>query len=256
MALVFRTTGSGTWGTGKGSGLTSVEIDNNFYELNRDKFAKSGGTITGATSITNTTASSSSTTGALVVSGGVGVGGRLSVGTQATIGISLSIGESQAGDLLSLGSGASSITLNNSGTPSIRSGAGLALTLCSNGSLTVGLTVNTNGSVTVSGDVTAFGSASDITLKENITPLTSALEKVTSLNGYYFNYKGDTRKLIGVIAQEVEPIFPEIVYEFTQNGSDENKKAVKYELLTAALIEAIKELNAKVEDLQKQLSNK
>jgi hypothetical protein len=116
--------------------------------------------------------------------------------------------------------------------------------------------LNVSGAIVATGDVTAFGTISDRTLKENIVPFTGALDKVNSINSYYFNYKNDPRRLIGVIAQELEPHLPELVYEFTPVGTEETKKAVKYELLTAVLLEAIKELNAKVEDLQNQLANK
>ncbi len=82
---------------------------------------------------------------------------------------------------------------------------------------------------------------SDINLKKNIKPLTSSLEKIISLNGYSFDWKTDGKNDIGVIAQEVEKVFPELVHE----GEDTNGKkfkSVQYGNLIAPVIEAIKEL--------------
>ena len=60
--------------------------------------------------------------------------------------------------------------------------------------------------------------------------------------------------MIGVIAQELEVVAPELVYEFEDLQTKEMSKAVRYSQITALLIEAIKELNAKVTDLQNQLA--
>ena len=93
--------------------------------------------------------------------------------------------------------------------------------------------------VDASGNV--VNTASDISLKENVTRITSALDKVLNLNGVYYNWKnkesgGENRK-IGFIAQEVERIAPELVYEHT-----DGLKSVHYKDVTALLVEAIKEL--------------
>lgn len=109
------------------------------------------------------------------------------------------------------------------------------------------------GTITATSNITAYGSVSDITLKENIVAIDSPLDKISKLNGYYFNYIGDEQRLIGVIAQEVEQVLPELVYEFTPVGKEEVKKAVRYEILTALLLEGIKELQAKVDTLEKQI---
>ena len=98
------------------------------------------------------------------------------------------------------------------------------------------------------GDVVAYAS-SDKRLKDNITPITDAITKVTKLGGYEFDwsnnqdvYKGHD---YGVIAQEVEEIFPELV-QTRQDGY----KAVKYDKLTAVLIEAIKEQQKQIDELK------
>jgi len=88
--------------------------------------------------------------------------------------------------------------------------------------------------------------ASDIRLKENIVTLDNALAKVLQLRGVYYNYKiNPGRKDIGVIAQEVQKQFPELV-----NTDSKGYLGVSYEKLTAVLIEAVKDLNAKVVKLE------
>jgi hypothetical protein len=96
-------------------------------------------------------------------------------------------------------------------------------------------------------DVVAFYS-SDKRLKDNVTVISSALEKVSKIRGVEFDWipkpgiHENEGHDIGVIAQEIEPIFPEIV-----TTRDNGYKAVKYEKLVAVLIEGIKELSDKVE---------
>ena len=106
----------------------------------------------------------------------------------------------------------------------------------------------TAGLIRATNDVVAYYS-SDKRLKENIKPIENALDKVSKLGGYEFDwndkqdvYEGHD---IGVIAQEVEAVFPELVTD-----RDNGFKAVKYEKLVPALIEAIKELKAEVESLK------
>lgn len=106
----------------------------------------------------------------------------------------------------------------------------------------------TAGLIRATNDVVAYYS-SDERLKDNITPIENALEKVCKLGGYEFdwNNKQDVYEGhdIGVIAQEVEAVFPELVTD-----RDNGFKAVKYEKLVPTLIEAIKELKAEVEYLK------
>jgi YVTN family beta-propeller protein len=88
-------------------------------------------------------------------------------------------------------------------------------------------------------------SYSDASLKQNVTNITGALDKVKALQGVYFNWKdtekyGD-RKEMGFIAQQVEPIVPEVV------GSVGNFKTLNYQNLIALQNEAIKELSLRVE---------
>jgi hypothetical protein len=93
--------------------------------------------------------------------------------------------------------------------------------------------------LTCGGTVTAN---SDEKLKTNITTIGNALEKVLNLRGVEFDYKIDGVHSIGFIAQEVEKVIPELVF-----GTD--PKSVAYANFVAILVEAIKELNQKVDRL-------
>ncbi len=121
------------------------------------------------------------------------------------------------------------------------------------GSITVTELSATTG--TFSSDVTAEGtitSTSDIRVKTNITKIDDALSKVEQLNGYTFDRTDSvTSRQTGVIAQEVLKVLPEAVL-----GSEDTTYSVAYGNMMGLMIEAIKELNAKVVDLQNQLANK
>ena len=105
------------------------------------------------------------------------------------------------------------------------------------------------GSIIAEGDITAFGSASERHLKENIEVIPNALEKVSAITGYTFNYLGNEERLSGVIVDEIEPVLPEVVY--TANKQTRTK-AVRYGNIVPLLIEAIKELQAQVEELKEK----
>ena len=104
------------------------------------------------------------------------------------------------------------------------------------------------------GNVVAFNT-SDITLKDNIQPITNAVEKVLSISGNTFDWNSASGKEgsdTGVIAQEVDALnLPGIT-----TIRDDGTYAVRYERLVPVLIEAIKELSAKVDNLEQKLSDK
>lgn len=102
------------------------------------------------------------------------------------------------------------------------------------------------GTIRATGDVIAF---SDERVKENIKTIDNSLEKVNKLRGVEFNKIGENKKSIGVIAQEIEKIIPEVV-----RTDDEGMKSVAYGNVVGVLIEAIKELNAEVKDLKEKLN--
>ena len=89
---------------------------------------------------------------------------------------------------------------------------------------------------------------SDIRLKKNIIPLQHALSKITQLNGYTYQWKmesSDTSQQIGVIAQEVQKLFPELVKE-----DNKGILSVNYSGLIPVLIESIKEQQKEIEKLR------
>ncbi len=94
----------------------------------------------------------------------------------------------------------------------------------------------------------AFYYASDITLKENIGPLKNSLDKVLQLEGVSFNWKEDNRPSIGLISQEVEEIFPEIV-----STDEQGIQTLEYSKLIAPLIEATKEQQKEIEALKAEI---
>lgn len=118
--------------------------------------------------------------------------------------------------------------------------------------ISIGQAVNTTSNVTfktvkATGDITAFASVSDIAMKENINPIENALDKVMQLGGYTFNYKSNPdQEMTGVMAQEIEKVLPGIVYETFDPVTGKETYAVRHGNLVGLLIEAIKELSAKV----------
>jgi hypothetical protein len=107
------------------------------------------------------------------------------------------------------------------------------------------------GSILATNDVVAFAS-SDERLKENIVVIPQALEKIESIGGYEYDWIAGNEEIhinhghdLGVIAQEVEKVLPELV-----TTRDNGYLAVKYDKLTAVLIEAVKELSARVKELE------
>lgn len=95
---------------------------------------------------------------------------------------------------------------------------------------------------------TDFNSASDERLKTNIQTIEDPLEKVLQIRGVNFEWKENNRKSCGVIAQEVQSIFPELVI-------DGEIKTVNYNGLIGVLIESIKELKSEIEELKEKINN-
>jgi hypothetical protein len=106
------------------------------------------------------------------------------------------------------------------------------------------------GSITATGDITAFAS-SDERLKDNITPIEGALEKINQIGGYGFDWNDNSEHSghdVGVIAQEIEKVLPEVVVD-----RDNGYKAVRYDKIVALLINAIKEQQLQIDELKSKL---
>jgi hypothetical protein len=123
------------------------------------------------------------------------------------------------------------------------------------GNLGIGTTIPTSrlqvdGNVLVSGIITStdYNSASDMNLKKNIRPFENALDKVVQINGVTFEWKKNNSQSAGIIAQDVEKVFPELV-------RDGDFKTVNYNGLIGVLVESIKELKQEIEDLKRKIDN-
>lgn len=108
--------------------------------------------------------------------------------------------------------------------------------------------IRSDGNATLSGVLTQN---SDARLKKDLKPLEHNLQRITALNGYKYHWIDQSRsreEQIGLLAQEVKLIFPELVEE-----DEKGQLSVNYIGLTPVLIESIKELNKKLEAQQKQI---
>lgn len=98
-----------------------------------------------------------------------------------------------------------------------------------------------NGTIYATGDITAL---SDVAVKDNIMTITSALNTVDNLRGVHYTMRDTGEHKIGLIAQEVKKVLPEVVVEAGDNIG------IAYQNIVAVLIEAVKELKQKVEKLE------
>jgi hypothetical protein len=110
------------------------------------------------------------------------------------------------------------------------------------------LRCDNSGNVTATGDVTAY---SDARVKENVVTIENALDKTLALRGVSYNRNDnqDKRKKVGVIAQEIQEVIPEVVTE-----DSDGMLGVSYGNLAGVFIEAIKEQQKQIEDLKKQIA--
>ena len=105
-------------------------------------------------------------------------------------------------------------------------------------------TVNVGGAIVANGNITAF---SDIRVKDNVETIPSALDKLDQIRGVTYtrtDLEDKERRYAGVIAQEIEQVLPEAVFE------NEEYKSVDYNATIALLIQAVKELTNKVKALE------
>jgi len=213
--------------------------------------------VTTELSVTNTTQSVSKDTGAVLIDGGVGVDRNVFVGENVSIaGSCIVTGISTFVGVVNCSTGA---TFRN-----VRIGLADANTInSSTGNLSIGATtgrlvaITTHTTITgilsVTDDITAFYS-SDARLKDNITPIDDPLAKVLSISGNTFTWNDKSHHSgedVGVVAQEIQEVLPQIV-----TLRDSGYLAVDYQKIVPLLIEAIKELSAKVEKLEGKLSDK
>jgi hypothetical protein len=207
--------------------------------------------VTNELSVTNTTQSVSKDTGAVLIDGGVGIDRNVFIGENIGIaGSSIVTGISTFVGVVNCSTGATfrNVRIGLADANTINSSTGNLSIGATTGSL-VAITTHTRitGILSVTDDITAFYS-SDYRLKDNITPIDDPLAKVLSISGNTFTWNDKshhTGEDVGVVAQEIREVLPQIVTE-----RDNGYLAVDYQKIVPLLIEAIKELNAKVENLE------
>lgn len=179
-------------------------------------------TAAGGLTVTSATSSTSQTTGALRVTGGVGINENLNVGGLVNF------------------ANTTAATSYDTGALKVAGGVGIA------GDTYI------QGVLNVYDDITSWYS-SDSRLKDNVTVIDGALNRISQINGYTFDWKPEAKKDeahdIGVIAQEIQAVLPEVVVE-RNNGY----LAVNYEKIVPLLIQGIKELQSEVENLKAKLN--
>jgi hypothetical protein len=117
-----------------------------------------------------------------------------------------------------------------------QSTSSVALKIFSNGNIQ-----NTNNS---------YGAISDARLKENIKDATPKLDDLMKVKVRNYNLKGESNKQLGVISQELEAIFPNMIEESTNMGENMKIKGVKYSVFVPMLIKAVQELKQEIEILK------
>jgi hypothetical protein len=239
-----------TFVAGSGMTITTVGTSNTITFASTGGF--SGGTITQQLIIANSNTAISNTTGALQVQGGVGISGNVyanSVYTTTTSGAVYT----------------DNLRYAANGTPWVMgSGGGGGATLSSVAAATtyyIGLSAASSGSwtdarvdtanlfyTTANGTlfVTNYNTSSDFNLKDDILTITDGLSTVEKLRGVSFKWKNSGEKSYGIIAQELEALLPDLV------SSAGGHKSVNYNGLIGFLIEAVKELSDRVDELEKK----
>lgn len=216
----------------KNAALSNTEIDQNFFALNRDKLELNGytaGDVFYANASGSITRLAKGTNGqALKLSAGYPSWGAIDwteVTNKPTTGLSLTLDDStDQTQYLSM----------STGTTGSWSSAYVASSLYFNPS--TGTLNSTN-----------FNSLSDIRFKTDIEKISGALDKIKQLSGYTFTLIEQNVKSTGLIAQEVKEVLPEAIA-----GSDD-RLTVSYGNMMGLIVEAIKELDKKLENIQSQL---
>jgi hypothetical protein len=213
-----------------------------------------------------------STGNVLIGAGGDGVAGKLTVyGSAGNFPIA-NFSDSSSGGTTSVWIAASNNTANGASLYMLGNGASTPaktvrvrngdFEIRNSGNTSTILSLTDAGSLSVIGEITAY--SSDSRLKDNVQPITNALNKVAAINGVTFDWSPLASDLgftppvthdVGVIAQEIQGVLPEAVRlaPFAVLNGGEPYLTVQYEKLTALLIEAVKELRTKVNDLEEQI---
>jgi len=196
------------------------------------QYLESTGTATRWTSLNVSTLSSPTINGTITLSNGVGTNGQALVST---------------GTGVQWGSAGATLSDNTSTNATYYP----TLSSATSGSYTTAVISSTKltfNPSTGNFSATQFTSLSDKTLKTNIRPIDNSLALVQRLQGVRFDWLENNKPSLGLIAQEVEEVIPELVE--TDNGI----KSVSYSNMIGVLIEAIKEQQNQIEELKTEIS--
>ena len=244
--------------------------------------ATTGATVDadGIVTVNNVTNSTDKDSGSLIVKGGVGIAlntnmyGTLSVNDQTTLGGTT--GAIVSSDGIVTVNNVTNSTNKDTGSLIVKGGVGISKNTYIDGELYANKNVtianskklicatiesNSNSKVTFNHDielasnktVTAhqFFAASDRNLKQNIVPIENALDKVCKMEGVHYEFISNPGvKKLGLIAQDVEKIIPEVVSE-----NNEGTKGIDYAPIVGILIESIKELKEENRKLNEKIDN-
>ena len=233
-------------------------------------------TISGATNTLSNIANASLTNSSVTVTAGTGMSGGGSVALGSTITLTnAGVTSNVAGTGISVSGATGAVTITNSGVTSAVAGTGVSVSGATGAvTFSIGQSVATSanaqfnslgigmaasviaGRIDATNDIVAF-SSSDIRFKENIKPIENALDKIRKISGNTYDWKEENKvehgyegNDVGVIAQEVEAILPQLV-----QTRESGYKAVKYDKLVALLIEGIKEQQLQIEDLKIEIKD-
>ncbi len=123
-----------------------------------------------------------------------------------------------------------------------------ALAVSGSAQISRSLSVLDSGTFVNTLEAGTFIYSSDIRLKRDLVPLAGSLDKISKLKGYTFHWRNSGREDVGLVAQEVQDVFPELVH-----ASRNDKLGVQYGNLVAPMIEAIKELRLQNLAMQQRL---
>ena len=189
-------------------------------------------TISGPSTLTLDPAGVGDNTGTVVIAGNLQVDGTTTTINSTTMTV----------DDLNI------VLASGAGNASAANGAGLTI----DGASATFTYASTGDKFVSNKDVEApnFNATSDITLKENVSIIDGALDMINNLEGISWNWKSDGRASLGVSAQNVETVAPQLVTKGSAH------KAVNYNGLIGILIEAVKEQSNQINDLRHELSLK
>ncbi len=225
-----------------------------------------------AGSISNAKLTNSSVT----VTAGTGMsgGGAVSLGGSVTL-TNAGVTSNVAGTGISVSGATGAVTITNTGVTSNVAGTGVSVSGATGAvtisigqavatssdvrfnSLGVGMAASaTAGRIDATNDIVAY-SSSDRRFKNNIKPIENPLDKINKISGNTFDWNEETKiehgydgNDVGVIAQEIEEVLPQLV-----QTRESGYKAVKYDKLVALLIEGIKEQQIQINDMKVEIEN-